>query len=43
MTDGGDLGFILLRYVTEMQHSLSAVNRDEDAALFKELATTLKE
>ena len=43
VTDGGDLGFILLRYVTEMQHSLSAVNRNEDAALFKELATTLKE
>ena len=43
VTDGGDLGFILLRYVTEMQHSLSAVNRDKDAALFKELATTLKE
>ena len=43
VTDSGDLGFILLRYVTEIQHSLNAVNRDEDALLFKKLATTLKE
>ncbi|MDG1356994.1 MAG: transglutaminase-like domain-containing protein [Akkermansiaceae bacterium] len=42
VTDSGDLGFILLRYITEIQHSLRAVKRDEDAALFKKLATTLK-
>ena len=43
VNDDGHLGLILLRYVTEIRHSLEAVNRDEDAALFKELATTLKE
>jgi len=42
VTDSGDLGFVLLRYITEIQHSLTAVKRDEDAALFKKLATTLK-
>ena len=43
VNDDGHLGFTLLRYVTEIQHSLEALNRDKDAALFKELANTLKE
>ncbi len=42
VTDSGDLGFILLRYIKEIQHSLSAVKRNEDALLFEKLATTLK-
>lgn len=40
--ESGDLGFILLRYIKEIQHSLSAIKRDEDALLFEKLATTLK-
>lgn len=43
VSDSGNLGLILLRYLTEIQSSLIAVNRDEDAALFKELTNTLKE
>ncbi|MBT8037741.1 MAG: transglutaminase-like domain-containing protein [Verrucomicrobiae bacterium] len=36
------LGVVLLGCVTEIQRSLAAENRAEDAALFKELATTLQ-
>ncbi|BDS05108.1 hypothetical protein NT6N_01480 [Oceaniferula spumae] len=38
----GNLGLILLRYITELQYSLAASGRDEDALLFKELIQTLK-
>ena len=37
-----NLGHILLRYVTEVNHSLRATGRKDDADLFKELAKTLK-
>ncbi len=43
VSDSSNLGLILWRYLTEIQNSLIAVNRDEDAALFKELTNTLKE
>jgi len=36
------LGLILLRYVTEIQYTLRASSREEDALLFKELIRTLK-
>ena len=35
------LGLILLRYITELQYTLSATGRKEDADLFKELLHTL--
>jgi len=35
------LGLILLRYITELQYTLQATGRDDDAELFKELLHTL--
>ena len=39
--DNCHLGVVLLRYMTEMHHSLAQSGREEDALLFKELAETL--
>lgn len=41
--DSSHLGLVLLRYVTEIKHSLSALGREEDSELFKELAKTLEQ
>lgn len=35
------LGVILVRFITELQYTLSATGREEDAELFKELLNTL--
>ena len=43
VSNSSHLGLVLLRYVTEIQHSLSAMGRNEDAELFKELAETLRQ
>ena len=39
--DSSHLGLVLLRYVTQMRNSLSALGRTEDSSLFKQLAQTL--
>ncbi len=42
VNDSGHLGFVLLRYLAELERSLGGEGRTEDALLFKDLAATLK-